>query len=178
MSRLLTALALLALAALAAGLFGALHNQVSYTVGPSYFTDLKFAQFRIPEMLHGRVGAALVGWRASWWMGLVIGVPAFGLGMLLLPAEALWRAGARAVLRVVLFAALGAALGLISAPFLREQMHLVLPRGVSDPEGFFRAGMMHNGAYLGGLAGLIAALWTIIRARVMMRVSKGERHET
>jgi len=52
---------LLALAAVSAALFGALHNQLSYTVGPSYFTELKFEQFAIPPDTSPRVGAALVG---------------------------------------------------------------------------------------------------------------------
>jgi len=68
---------------LIAGLYGALHNQISYTVSPEYFTAFKFHQFSIPEDLRGRIGAAIVGWRASWWMGLFIGVPVLIVGLIL-----------------------------------------------------------------------------------------------
>ena len=56
MTRLLLFLAYLLLAVATAGLFGALHDQISYTVAPEYFTRFKFIQFdlldeRVPERL-------------------------------------------------------------------------------------------------------------------------------
>src|SRR5262245_57768608 len=66
---------LLAAGCVVAGFYGVLHDQVSYSVSPEYFHAFKFRQFGIPAEHHDRVGAAVVGWRASWWMGLVIGVP-------------------------------------------------------------------------------------------------------
>src|SRR5205814_10033702 len=74
---------LLIAACLTAGLYGALHNQISYTVSPDYFHAFKFHQFGIPEQLRGRVGASIVGWHASWWMGLFIGVPVLLVGLIL-----------------------------------------------------------------------------------------------
>ena len=74
---------LLVVGCLTAGLFGALHDQVSYSVSPDYFHAFKFHQFQIPPHLHNRVGAAIVGWRASWWMGPIIGVPLLTAGLLL-----------------------------------------------------------------------------------------------
>lgn len=52
---------LMILACLIAGVYGALHNQISYTVAPEYFTKFKFYQFQIGASLHGREGCALVG---------------------------------------------------------------------------------------------------------------------
>jgi len=66
-----------------AGLYGALHNQISYTVSPDYVHAFKFQQFDISENLQGRVGASIVGWYASWWMGLLIGVPVLLVGLIL-----------------------------------------------------------------------------------------------
>src|SRR5262245_51244273 len=74
---------LLIAACLCAGLYGALHNQISYTVSPDYFHAFKFDQFGIPEGLRGRIGASIVGWHASWWMGFLIGVPVLILGLIL-----------------------------------------------------------------------------------------------
>ena len=58
-----------------AGGYGAVHNHISYTVSPDYFHAFKFHQFGIPPELRGRVGASIVGWHASWWMGLFVGIP-------------------------------------------------------------------------------------------------------
>jgi hypothetical protein len=68
---------------LTAGVYGVVHNQISYTVSPDYFLAFKFYQFGIPDELRGRIGASIVGWYASWWMGLVIGVPVLLVGLIL-----------------------------------------------------------------------------------------------
>jgi len=49
---------------------GALHNQVSYTVRPDYFYAFKFHHLPF-RPLQNRSGASIVGWHASWWMGLI-----------------------------------------------------------------------------------------------------------
>jgi len=74
---------LLAVACVVAGLDGALHDQISYSVAPEYFHAFKFRQFDLPESLHNRLGAAVVGWRASWWMGFLVGVPVLLVGYIL-----------------------------------------------------------------------------------------------
>ncbi len=81
MTKLLLIPALFAIACLFAGIYGAVHNQISYSVAPEYFTQFKFHQFRIGESIHDRVGAAIVGWNAAWWMGVVIGIVLIPLGL-------------------------------------------------------------------------------------------------
>src|SRR5262245_14144721 len=83
MSKLALIPPLLVAACLIAGLYGAIHNQISYTVSLDYFHAFKFVQFRVPGELQGRAGAALVGWGASWWMGLVIGLPVVLVGLIM-----------------------------------------------------------------------------------------------
>src|SRR5947209_7401592 len=70
-------------ACLIAGLYGALHDQISFTVSPDYYYHFKFHRFRIPENLQGRIGAGIVGWYATWWMGLIVGVPILLVGLVL-----------------------------------------------------------------------------------------------
>ncbi|MFD1344620.1 hypothetical protein, partial [Litorisediminicola beolgyonensis] len=80
MAKPLAALLIFAASVITAGLFGVLHNQLSYSVGPAYFTELKFDQFGIAPDRQTRLGAALIGWRASWWMGAALAVPVLVLG--------------------------------------------------------------------------------------------------
>lgn len=159
---------LLALSVLAAGLFGILHNQISYSVGPDYFHAFKFAQFRIPTEIPPRIGAALVGWTASWWMGLVLGVPTFLLGMLLVKSPRnLWRAGIRALVWGVAVTALLSGAGLVFSLIVVDTetaAKIPLPDSVGDPVGFLRAGVMHDASYLGGILALFVAIWVIFRA--------------
>ena len=68
-------IAFLVLAICAAGIFGMLHDQISYTVSNEYYTKFKFIQFDLLDLqLPDRVRAAMVGFLASWWMGVPLGV--------------------------------------------------------------------------------------------------------
>ncbi len=168
MAKLGVFLALLVVAIVAAGAFGALHNQISYSVGSDYFHQFKFRQFAISPDLPPRIGAAIVGWQASWWMGVVVGLPPFFLGLLLLsPARNLWSAGLRAVLAVIVTAALFSGIGLIfGLVTIDAQMaaKLPLPESIADRVGFARAGAMHDASYMGGFIGIFIAVWIIFRA--------------
>ena len=75
MKKILTFFLFIPTAILVAGLFGVLHDQISYSVSNEYFTKFKFLQFHflnpdVPE----RIRAAEVGFLASWWMGIPLGV--------------------------------------------------------------------------------------------------------
>ncbi len=82
MIRVLSVPLLFAFACLLSGVYGALHNQISFTVSPEYFTKFKFDQFQISPHFYDRFGTAIVGSQASWWMGLIIGVFLIPAGML------------------------------------------------------------------------------------------------
>ncbi len=83
MLKLLLLPVLLAAGCLISGFYGAAHNQISYTVSPDYFHAFKFIQFEMPANLHNRLGAAIVGWEASWWMGVLIGIPILSVALIM-----------------------------------------------------------------------------------------------
>jgi hypothetical protein len=162
---------LLALAALAAALFGAAHNQISYSVGPDYFRTLKFAQFDIPEDTAPRIGAAQVGVLASWWMGVVVALPAFLFGLVSVPtARSYLAAGIGAIGLVLVLSTFAAVAGLLGG-MVSEGTGLLDGR-VAVPEGvqradFLRAGFMHDASYVAGVLGALLAFWPMRRARAI-----------
>jgi hypothetical protein len=162
---------LLAAACLVAGAYGALHNQISYTVSPDYFHAFKFDQFRIPENLQSRVGASIVGWHASWWMGLLIGVPVLLIG-LIMPDSRTYLTRCLVAFGVVAITALIVGLGaLVWASFTISETSLPLfwyPSGVADKVAFARAGTMHNFSYLGGFIGIITGSLYLIIERIRL----------
>jgi hypothetical protein len=153
--------------------YGALHNQVSYTVSPDYFFAFKFDQFGIPDDLRGRIGASIVGWYASWWMGLVIGVPIL-LVALILPGPRTYVSGCLVAFAVVAGTALVVGLAaLVYASFTITEASLPdysYPRAVKNRVAFARAGTMHNFSYLGGGIGIITGSLYLVVERV--RVSR------
>lgn len=154
---------LLALIALAA-LYGALHDQVSYGLGPDYFTCLKFPRFGLLDTAlapHWR--AARVGLQA----GAVAGLP-LGLALLWLARgrsagdRYLWRGSAAVLLGALGCALLGLGLGLLA---LDLGSILRMPACVQDRRGFLLAAWMHDGSYLGALLGLLVFAWRNRRRR-------------
>ena len=160
---------LLAIAALFAAIFGALHNQLSYSVGPDYFHALKFPQFGIGAETAPRLGASLVGVQAAWWVGPLVALPALLYGLLTVPrTDTYLAAGIGAVGLVFVLATLAALVGLVGgiaadATGILDGI-LVFPEGV-DRSDFLRAGFMHDAAYAAAGLGLLLAFWPMIRAR-------------
>jgi hypothetical protein len=160
---------LLGCATFAAAVFGALHNQLSFSVGPTYFTALKFDQFAIASDTPPRLGAALVGIQASWWMGPLIALPAFLLGFATVPrSETYLAAGIGAIGLVIVLATLAALMGLVGGIGAEAtgilDTYLTLPEGPTRAD-FYRAGFMHDASYVAGALGLLVAFWPMRRAR-------------
>ena len=155
MRRLLALPVMVGFACVLAGVYGIVHNQISFTIGPDYFYALKFPQFRIPELLQSRVGAAYVGWQASWWMGLVIGIPIAVMSLGIPSAAQARRVFLRAAFLVV---AITLALGLVSLAFNPPMDHIPVPAAAKDPIGYGRAAMLHDTSYMAGLIGLVVGL--------------------
>ncbi len=158
-----------------AGVYGFLHDQISYTVSPEYFTCFKFSQFGIPAELHNRWGAGLVGVAATWWMGLVIGLLLIPAGLLIpgwknylfVVLKAFGVAASTALLTGL--AALAYGLAAFSAANL-PNFHY--PAGVTDQVRFAVIGNMHNFSYIGGLLGIVTALGFILREKRRLARSK------
>jgi hypothetical protein len=159
---------LLAAGCLLAGLYGAVLDEISYTVSHDYFGAFKFDQFGIPEVLRGRLGASSVGWHASWRMGIYIGVPAL-LVALIFPGSKDYLRQALIAFAVVMATGLVVGLGglMVATCTITEANApwFCVPERVTDPVAFQRAGMMYNRSYLGGALGILTAWAYLIVAR-------------
>lgn len=164
MMKLLIFVLLIVIGVGAAGIYGALHNQISYTVSPEYFTKLKFRQFgytdaQIPE----RIRASLVGFAASWWMGVPIGFLIGIAGFIHRGYRQMLKVSLQAMAVAVAFTLLFGLCGLFygfaqTSSFSPTDYDLrYLPDDVVDIRRFLCAGYMHNSAYLGGVLSILAA---------------------
>ena len=139
---------------------------------------MKFRQFDVPSDLHNRIGAAVVGWRATWWMGLFIGVPVLTVGLVLPDARAyltrcLVAFGVVAVTALVVgLGGLAYACSTINTP---ADFPWDYPEGVTDKVAFARVGVMHNFSYLGGFLGILTASAYLVVTRVRLAASKHDR---
>ena len=163
-----------ALAVVVAGVYGMVHDQISYTVSPEYFTKFKFEQFRLGDSPHvDRVRAAIVGLLASWWMGVPVGILVGFAGFIHRGAGQMLRMLLWSMCVAVAFTLLFGLGGLLYGYLQTEHIDLAdyrgwyVPADVMNVRRFLCAGYMHNSSYLGGaLAILVAwAFHIVVRLR-------------
>jgi hypothetical protein len=148
-----------------AGIYGFLHDQISYTVSREYYTELKFKQFHIPESLQNRFGVGIVGIKATWWIGLLIGIIIIPTG-LIIPN---WRNYLNVMLWAFIFVSLTALIiGIIGLIYglinynINNLPSFNIPEGVKDRIKFCVVGNMHNLSYIGGFIGIVVGIIYII----------------
>jgi hypothetical protein len=144
-------------AVLAAGAFGALHDQISYTVSPEYYTKFKFLQFDLlDDAVPERARAAQVGFLATWWMGIPLGLLIGTAGFIHPDVPQMRRALFWSLLVAVAFTLAYALGGLVYGIFQTADFKLAsyegwfIPQGLEQPRRFLCVGYMHNAAYAGG----------------------------
>lgn len=151
--------ALLCLGCILCGVYGAVHNQISYTVSPDFFHFQLFDLFDTPEALRNRLGASLVGWQGTWWMGFFVCTPVLLVG-LILPGPMVYLT--RCLMAFAIITATALFVGMTAMAY-----------AVSHPEvcgRFDCAGVMHNFSYLGGFLGIFTGSAFLIweRARIAL----------
>lgn len=149
-------------AILLAGIYGILHDQLTYSISPEYFTKFKYRQFGFePQWFGGhRQTVAAIGFLATWWTGLFVGI-SLGLVSLFFPDYKIMTAALKKAIRLILIIAFVAA----SAGFLYGKFYLAksgvdwwLPEDLGDKSSFIIVGSIHNFSYLGGLLGLLVSI--------------------
>lgn len=164
MKKFLTFLLIIAIAPLIGGLYGIMHDELTYTISPEYYTKFKFYQFGLMDLgneaifPNPRIEVSAVGFMATWWMGLPIGIILGLVGLAHKNNKQMFRAtiGAIIVTVIVVFATglIGLAYGKL---YLADAgVNWWLPDNLIDTKNFIAVGSMHNFSYLGGLTGLIA----------------------
>jgi len=156
---------------LAAGLYGVAHDLLTFAIAPEYFTKLKFDQFHyvkggsIPE----RLAAGLVGFLATWWVGGLVAWILVRVPLLRGRPVPSFRKLKAAFVLVFAFSLAGALAGAAWGRFVSPRREdpgwdaWLDGLGVVDPAAFTLVGCVHNGSYLGGVAGTFVAIFLLMR---------------
>lgn len=170
--KLLNLLAISIIAMIIASVYGIIHDRITYTISPEYYTKFKFIQFGLysdnansadPELL-----VNLTGVIATWWLGLfsglVFGIAAFRYKTTRLMFEKALKAIGIEFLTALLFGISGYIYGkMIYGPQTIEEKGCQVPEGVTDTLSFVRVGIIHNFGYAGATIGLFAGIVYLIR---------------
>jgi hypothetical protein len=164
MKKFLVFILLILIAILLAGLYGMVHNQISYTISPEYFTKFKFQQFGfVNTPLPERVRASMVGFLASWWMGIPIGFLVGAVGFIHHGPRRMFKVTLWSFVVVIGFTFFWGLCGLLYGYFQTRAINLAdyqgwfIPANVVDLRRFLCAGYMHNASYVGGTLAIFVA---------------------
>jgi len=171
MKRLAVLLITLVLVPLIAGLYGAIHDQLSFTIAPEYFTRFKYDQFGFEPAWFGghRPTVAVIGFLATWWVGLLMALFIAPLGLMFKEPVRMRKEIIRATGITLGITMLCGLAGLIYGWSLdRVPNGWHLPESLTDPQAFLAVGGLHNFGYAGGVLGLCAAVTVMVWRRKRM----------
>ena len=161
------------LAAIIAAVYGIIHDQVTYSISPEYFTKMKFLQFHYADFgFSRRIFVAEVGVLATWWVGLVGGWLMARIVVSAIEGTRRFTYMARGIAIMFAIAIAGSLAGYIlglrriNDPNMDNWIDYRMALGIGDLKGFVRVAYIHNASYIGGLLGLVAALiylWSAMR---------------
>lgn len=159
------ALKITAIGALIAGMYGSIHDQISFTISPEYFTKMKYVQFGLTNsMFPPRWNVAYIGVMATWWVGLIGGWLLARLGIMKLPPAIRLRRTWQAFAIVVTTAAATGAIGVAAALFATDAGSLERWRDIQhaldieDLRAFMIVAFLHEAGYIGAVFGILIAL--------------------
>ena len=180
MNKFIAFILIIIVAPILGGVYGLIHDQLTYTVSTEYYTKFKFIQFglenwglgqnigteKLPEikLLNPRFGAGIVGILATWWVGLFIGVILGFVGLIHKNGKEMFKSTMKAFILTTGIALLTGTIGLgYGKLFLTENLpNWYLPGNLINIDNFIMVGSMHNFSYLGGFIGLIfGVIYTI-----------------
>jgi hypothetical protein len=151
------------------------HDQISYTVAPEYFTKFKFRQFGLVDSpMPERMRASIIGFLASWWMGIPIGMLVGAAGFIHQDRRRMLRISLWSLLVTVGFTLLFGLCGLFYGYLQTRHINIAeyggwfIPADVTDLRRFLCAGYMHNASYIGGVLAIPVA-WAFHIAAWMRR---------
>ena len=185
MRKFLTLILIIGIAPIIGGLYGILHDQLTYTISPEYYTKFKFYQFGLMDLgnesifPNPRIEVSAVGFMATWWMGLPIGLILGLVGLVHKDNNQMFRATLGAIIVTVIVAFITGLVGLAYGKlYLADTgVNWWMPDNLIDTKNFIAVGSMHNFSYLGGLTGLIAgSIYSVRQKRKYEIFNSGDKN--
>ena len=124
---------------------------------------------------HPRIQVSIVGFMATWWMGLPIGLILGLVGLRHQNHKRMFLVTMKAISITIIVTFITGLVGLAYGKFylVKTGVNWYLPDNLIDIDNFISVGSMHNFSYLGGLLGLIAGIIYSVKQRRKTRLLNG-----
>lgn len=154
------------LSVIIAMLYGAIHNQFTYTISDEFFKQVLFERFGFVQYGQDtpRLTASIIGAWATWWMGLIAGIVFTIISLFHSDIKQMIRSIKGATLVTVgtsiTFGLIGLCYGFLGFSGLYSTC--CFPLQIQNVKSFIAVSEMHSFSYLGGAVGLfLGVLWQI-----------------
>jgi hypothetical protein len=145
-----------------AGIYGIIHDQLTFAMAPEYFTKVKFQQFDYVNVgFSNRIFVSIIGFLATGVVGVFVG---WFLGRRYIPNQEISTANKKikkGFVFVILSSACCATIAFLYGYIAKPDPHLEFWSNtfefysIIDGWNFVRVAYIHYGSYAGGLFGLI-----------------------
>lgn len=156
--RILTLLALVFVASFIGGIYGALYDQLTYTISPEFFTKFRFGLFDLDPDMNERVAAAWIGLMNTWKTGAVLGGVLALTSLINADPKRMFRYTMQAFLITLLIAFITGLIGWMVGPN-GNQAYEDLALNIIDKEAFQTVENMNNFSYAGGVIGMFVGVF-------------------
>lgn len=167
-NRLLESAKVVALCILASIVYGILHDQITIRLCPEYFTKWAFHAdvFSHPNLT---VVALFWGFAATWWVGLLLGIPLAFVSTTRDAGWWTWRRLVKPLFVFIILLSLSATFGYFISTWASFQANPYALNYSPDSEteliAFSRVLVTHNVSYIGGAIGGLALVGYVWRKR-------------
>mgnify|MGYP000848926478 FL=1 len=157
---------ILLISILIAGCYGIIHDLITSSICPEYYTKFKFFQFGIMDdyqrPFRGNLPlmASIVGFLATWWFGLLLGFILSVFGLVFKLEDRFIEITLNSIFLVII---VGVFFGFCAYIFgsLNANYNLsynLYEQKIIEIRQFNLVGLIHNFSYLGGIIGLIIGI--------------------
>jgi hypothetical protein len=145
-----------------AGIYGIVHDQITYSISEEYFTKFKFIQFGFHqiEYLSNREIVTIIGFFATWWMGLIIGTILGLTGLIFSDHKQMRKMIVKAITITIAVSIISGFAGYLIGKFYLSETGVSwwMPDNLEHKRDFITVGSIHNFSYLGGVLGLLTGI--------------------
>ncbi|HVD97624.1 MAG TPA: hypothetical protein VNB90_05415 [Cytophagaceae bacterium] len=162
--RILLVLLSILLAIMIAGVYGALYDQITFSISNEFFTQMRFARLGIVEGdVNTRWEVAKIGFVNTWSVGLVLGSILSLIGLLHADNKKMFYTTLQAFLIAL---GTGFLLGMIAYFFSAPSENVSEGVNIVDQKAFNKVLSMNNYSYNGAIIGMFIGIgWQVYRTR-------------
>jgi len=152
-------IALLIIAPMMAGLYGFIHDQITYNISEEFFTKFRFDHYDFPYAWHPRARAGMIGILNAWKTGIPFGIILTAVGRIHMNTHKLLVYTFYTYLLTFFMSfAFSIAAAYMPVPADIVALKLSMPKNILDPIAFQRVVQINNFGYVGGIIGMLMGI--------------------